>query len=159
MKKIILTLILSNLFGIAIASEPEESQMTPKAARVLSKNNNIIQSGINCAAEFTAKNCGKAAVATVVETAAIPTAVGIASATGVTASTGTAIATLSGAAATSSTLAAVVGGTLATGLATVAGITVAPAVAGGAVVVGVGALVAIGINSLIFDNEDEVKPK
>jgi hypothetical protein len=154
MKKIFLILFLSNIFGIAIASESEATEKIPKTVtRALSKNNNIIQSGISCAAEFTAKNCGKVAVATAVEAVAIPTAVGIASVTGVTASTGTAIATLSGAAATSSTLAAV-GGTLAAGLATVAGITVAPAVVGGAAVIGVGALVASGINSLIFDDED-----
>ncbi len=104
MKKIILALILSNFFGIAIASESEATEKIPKdVTYALSKNKNIIQSGINCAAEFTAKNCGKIAVTTAVETAAIPTAVAITSAMGVTASTGTAIATLSGAAATSST--------------------------------------------------------
>jgi len=87
------------------------------------------------------------AVDMAIEMAAVPTAVSIASAAGITATTGTAIASLSGAAATSATLAGIgSGGATALG---VVGIAAAPVVVGGVIVVGIAAGVAWGVNSLI----------
>ena len=92
------------------------------------------------------------AVEVAVEAASVPAAVGIASAVGTTASTGTAIASLGGAAATSATLAAIGSsavGTAVGGAAAVVGIVAAPAVIGGAIVVGMAAGVAYGVNTVI----------
>jgi hypothetical protein len=94
----------------------------------------------------------EAAVEVAAEAVSVPAAVGIASVTGTTASTGTAIASLSGAAATSATLAAIGSSTVGTALgaaATVVGITAAPAVIGGAIVVGIATGVACGVNAVI----------
>ena len=90
----------------------------------------------------------KTTINIVVEGAAIPAAVATASSLGVTASTGTAIGSLSGAAATSATL-SVIGGPASIALGTV-GIVVSPVVIGGVIVVGIGAVIAAGINKILF---------
>jgi len=98
------------------------------------------------------KAAREVAVGVAAEAASVPAAVLVASEAGVAASTGTAVATLSGAAASSATLAAIgssaVGTTLG-GAAAAVGIVVAPAVVGGAIVVGIAAGVACGVNALI----------
>jgi len=98
--------------------------------------------------ELTPEDVGKTGVMIVTEAAAVPVAVATASTIGTTAGTGTAIATLSGAAATSATLAAI--GGPASGALAVIGIPLAPAIAGGAIVVGVAGAVGYGINRLLF---------
>ena len=100
----------------------------------------------------TAKDVGKgivkapikAAADATITTGATSTAVYLASAAGVTAKTGTAIATLSGAAATNATLAAI-----GTPVATTLGIAAAPAVVGAAVVGAAAAGVCYGVHCLI----------
>jgi len=99
--------------------------------------------------EELAKGVASVAVGVGVEAVSVPATVSIVSATGATASTGTAISTLSGAAATSSTL-AYVGSGVASVIGATTGIVLAPAVVGGAIVVGVGAAISYGITSL-FD--------
>ncbi len=95
----------------------------------------------------TIKHARRMGVDIAAEATAVPVAVAGASYMGVTASTGTAISALSGAAATSATLAAI-GGPASVCLGIV-GISVAPAVVGGAIVAGAGAAVAWGINKLM----------
>jgi len=96
------------------------------------------------------KTAAKVATKQVVKKASIPVAVQTASLLGVEAGTGTAISSLSGAAATSATAAAV-GGTVIEGAAAIGiGVTAAPAVVGAAVIGGIGIGVACLIDS-IFD--------
>ncbi|MDQ5908830.1 MAG: hypothetical protein QG599_923 [Pseudomonadota bacterium] len=106
-----------------------------------------------CDGDFTVKEAATAAAKSAViagaEAIAVPVAIKTASIAGVAASTGTPIAALSGAAATSATLAAV-GGSASIALGAV-GIVAAPAVVGGAIVLGVGTAVGYGINWLLFD--------
>lgn len=104
--------------------------------------------GVLGVASSAAKTGTKVYVGKVIATSAVPTAVSVASATGMTASTGTAIASLSGIAATNATLYAV-GAPVATTLATVTGITIAPAVVGGALVAGAAVAVGYGVNCFI----------
>jgi len=113
---------------------------------------NVISSKVLRYIPTDIKDIRRVAVGIVAESSAIPTAVKIISYTGVTASTGTSIATLSGAAATSATLASIGStavGTTISAAATAVGITMAPAVVGGVIVIGVASGVAYGINSLI----------
>jgi hypothetical protein len=98
------------------------------------------------------KAAREAVVGVAAEAASVPTAVMVASEAGVAASTGTAVASLSGAAASSATLAAIGSSAIGTTLgsaAAAAGIVAAPAVVGGAIVVGVAAGIAYGVNALI----------
>ena len=95
-----------------------------------------------------AKYGTKAYVNGVIAGSATSAAVATAGTLGVTASTGTAIASLSGAAATSATMAAI-GGPVATGIAAVTGVTLAPAVVGGAIVAGAATAVCYGVNCFI----------
>jgi len=97
-----------------------------------------------------AKITGHAAIHIATETASVPVAVSIASVSGMTASTGTAISTLSGAAATSATLAGV--GTTVLEVVGLAGSVAiaAPAAIGGAIVLGAGALVAYAVDTVLF---------
>ena len=95
------------------------------------------------------KSIAKTAVTTAATTVAMPTAIAITSVSGVAAGTGTAISTLSGAAAVSATSAYVGSSVIAASggvLATVA----APAVIGGAVILGIGAGVGWAFSKL-FD--------
>ena len=102
--------------------------------------------------ELNTKGVRETAVGLVADSSAIPIAVQVASYIGTTASTGTSIATLSGAAATSATLASVgstVVGTALSGAAAALGVVVSPAVIGGTIVTGVAVGVAYGVNNLI----------
>jgi len=91
----------------------------------------------------------KETVAVMVTPALTSVAVSTAGAMGATASTGTAIASLSGAAATSATLAYI-----GTGVAGAVGVTVAsPAILGGVIVAGVSSAVVFASSALLEDNE------
>lgn len=91
-----------------------------------------------------AKAATKAAASSAAASGATSTAVYVASTAGMTAKTGTAIAALSGAAATKATLCAI-----GTPVVSALGLTVAPAVVGGAIVAGAGAAVGWGICKII----------
>ena len=114
--------------GYEYGNDIYESNNIPDKAKATVKY--IKTAGVDIAAEFTAT----------------PVAVACASYMGSTASTGTAISALSGAAATSATLAAI-GGPAAAFLGMV-GLSVAPAVVGGAIVTGLAGAAAWGINKL-----------
>jgi hypothetical protein len=123
-----------------------------KAAKAADNAKDIYDCVSNPTIEQCAETAAKAAIAASIEVAAVPTAVTIASATGVTASTGTAIAGLSGAAATSSTLAAIGGSSLVAPVTAALGITAAPAAVGFVVVSAVGYGVYEGVTWLFFDD-------
>jgi hypothetical protein len=95
------------------------------------------------------KVVGEYAVEALAVSKAVPVAVHVASATGMTASTGTAISALSGAAATSATLAAV-GGPGSAALAII-GVTAAPAVVGSVLVTGAAVGIVKGVKWLVSD--------
>lgn len=97
------------------------------------------------------KDIARAGVHMAADMGAVPVAVYGAGALGVEATTGTAIATLNGAAAVSATSYAI-GAPVATAIGTLTGIVIAPSVVGGAIIVGTASLLAVGVNTIFFDD-------
>jgi hypothetical protein len=136
------------IFGFAVVSLLEVSA-NASAVKV-----NGISLGIDALdGDISTKDIAKAGVSVATEVIAMPTAVAGASTLGVVSSTGTTISSLSGAAAVSATSAAI-GTPVASALTAVTGLALAPAVVGGAIIVVGGGLVAWGINSIFFDEEE-----
>jgi hypothetical protein len=102
--------------------------------------------------QITVNDIARAGVTVAVEASSVSATVYGASILGVNATTGTAIASLNGAAAVSAT-SCVIGAPAAGALTAVTGIVVAPAVVGGVIILGAGALVAFGINELFFSED------
>ena len=144
--KISLSLFLVVLsFSATVTAKEDENvflsnsvSVAKKAVDVIGKNN-VVHDAVEIVSDCDdgSKECIKSVAGTAaavgVEVMAVPAAVAIASASGVTASTGTAIAALGGAAATNATLAAI-GTPIVSGLAGI-GVTLgAPVVVGGFIV-------------------------
>ncbi len=142
MKTTIITLTLAIALFVTPASAWDAKEVTKKMNEPLSRSIGVPLDG--SALDIVRE----VAVDYGIEAVSVPATVAAASSLGVTASTGTAIATLSGAAATSATLAAI-GTPIIAAASTVVTITAAPVVVGGAIVLGVAAGVAWGVNSII----------
>jgi hypothetical protein len=138
----------SVVFGFAVVSVlgASSASASPKVAGTLELASNSLDG------ELSVRDLAKAGVVFGAEASALPAAVAGASALGVTAGTGTAISTLSGAAAVSATSAAI-GAPVAAVIGTVAGVALAPAVVGGAIIAGTAGVVAWGFNALFLDED------
>jgi hypothetical protein len=138
MKYLVTTSLLLSLMCVSPVFADSYAQTAEKAVRV----GGYAESFYDCATNPTVEQCAESAAKVAIDVAAVPTAVGIVSASGATATTGTAIATLSGAAATSSSL-YVIGAPVVAAL----GIAASPVFVGGLIVGGV----ATGVGWLLFD--------